>query len=195
MAAGRPRIFDTHAVVEKAQDVFWRKGYEAASTEELLSAMGIGRGSFYLEFPDGKKELYGKAIWQFHREAFAEFEKRIDSSQDPVEEIRGFFRNITLGSRKDHKKGCFIGNTIVEMASNDPRLEQEAIRILKEIEKLFCTTIKKCQGNGKLKTKMDAVLLARHLVTLWNGLNITRRMYPDDTVLGPLIEMQLKILE
>ena len=195
MAVGRPRIFDTHAVVEKAQEVFWRKGYESTSTEELLKAMGIGRGSFYLEFPGGKKELYEKAIRQFHGDSFPEFQARISKSEDPIGLIRNFFRDIASGAWKDHQKGCFIGNTIVEMSANDPRLGKETIGILKEMEKLFYTTIKKSQANGKLKTKMDAALLARHLITLWNGLNITRRMYPDDAVLAPLIEMQLKILD
>jgi TetR/AcrR family transcriptional repressor of nem operon len=50
---GRPKTFDERAVIERAQRVFWRRGYSAASTDELLAAMGIGKGSFYLAFPGG----------------------------------------------------------------------------------------------------------------------------------------------
>ena len=53
--AGRPKIFDEQEVISKASQIFWEKGYEAASAEELLKAMGIGKGSFYLFFKGGKK--------------------------------------------------------------------------------------------------------------------------------------------
>ena len=191
---GRPKIYDERDVVEKAQRLFWEKGYTATSTEEILEAMGIGRGSFYLAFQGGKKELFEKAVRQFHQESFAAFGKAIRNSSDPIEPIREFFRNIARGNEHRHQLGCFVGNTIMEMALLDTVREQEAILYLKEVEQLFCTTIKKAQADGGLKTTMAPELLARHLITLWNGLNITRRMYPDNTKLKALIDMQLEIL-
>jgi len=53
--AGRPKIFDEQDVINKAIEVFWGKGYEAASADELLKAMNIGKGSFYLSFRGGKR--------------------------------------------------------------------------------------------------------------------------------------------
>jgi len=32
------------------------------------------------------------------------------------------------------------------------------------------------------------------LITLWNGMNVTRRMYPDNKILLKQIDMQLEIL-
>jgi TetR/AcrR family transcriptional repressor of nem operon len=192
---GRPKIYDEQEVVTKARKVFWEKGYTAASTEEVLAAMGIGRGSFYLAFEGGKKELFEKAIKQFHRDSFEKFEKNVRESKEPLGPIREFFRSIAKDTVHTHKMGCLIGNTIVEMSLMDTYLEQEAILILKEVEELFATTIRKTQASGQLKNKTNPEMLARHLITLWNGLNITRRMYPDNAILQPLIEMQLEILE
>jgi TetR/AcrR family transcriptional regulator, transcriptional repressor for nem operon len=192
---GRPKIYDEQEAVGKAREVFWEKGYAATSTEDVLTAMGIGRGSFYLAFEGGKKELFEKAIKQFHRESFEIFEKQVNQSGEPIGMIKGFFYSIAQKDVHTHKKGCFIGNTIVEMSLIDTYMEQEAVLILKEVEQLFKTTIKKAQASGQLKTKADPELLARHLITLWNGLNITRRMYPDNAALKPLIEMQLGVLQ
>jgi TetR/AcrR family transcriptional regulator, transcriptional repressor for nem operon len=192
---GRPKIYDEQEVLEKAQQVFWEKGYSATSTDEVLAAMGIGRGSFYLAFEGGKKELFEKAIKQYHRKSFEQFEKMVTESNEPMEMIREFFRRIARSNSHTHRLGCFIGNTIVEMSIVDASLEQEAVSILKELELLFITTIRKAQANGQLKTRVDAEILGRYLITLWNGLNITRRMYPDNAKLKPLIEMQLEILQ
>ncbi len=191
---GRPKIYDDHDVLRKAQRVFWEKGYTATSTDELLAAMGIGRGSFYLAFEGGKKELFEKAIKQFHRESFEKFERSVNESDKPLEQIKEFFWRITRADLNTHQRGCFIGNTVMEMALMDQYLENEAVLILKKTEALFVATIKKAQQNGQLINKTDAEMLGMHLITLWNGLNITRRMHPDNDKLTQLIEMQLQIL-
>jgi TetR/AcrR family transcriptional repressor of nem operon len=190
---GRPTIYDDKDVLEKAQKVFWKKGFTATSLEDILEAMGIGSGSFYNAFKGGKKELFKKAINQ-RREAFRQFEDLVAESQSPIELIKEFFLSMAKADLQTHLQGCIIVNTIVEMASLDHDLEQEAVAILKEVEQFYTKTIEKAQKNGTLKNQTDPVILGRYLITLWNGLNVTRRMYPDKEVLIRQIEMQLEIL-
>lgn len=190
---GRPVIYDNKDVLEKAQKVFWTKGYTATSLEDILTAMGMGSGSFYNAFKGGKKELFRKAINQ-RREAFREFEAALNQSDAPVELIKDFFRSMARANRETHLQGCIIVNTVVEMASLDKDLEEEAVTILKEVEHLYTKAIRRAQKDGTMKNQTDPVILGRYLVTLWNGLNVTRRMYPDNKILLKQIEMQLEIL-
>jgi TetR/AcrR family transcriptional regulator, transcriptional repressor for nem operon len=105
-----------------------------------------------------------------------------------------FFRDIPKQGAGEHKKGCFLGNTVAELACIDPGLEKVAVDHLEKIENTFYKYIKAAQDSGKIKSKDDPRLIARHLINLWNGINITRRMYPNSKDLMPLIEMQLRIL-
>ncbi|WP_140466116.1 TetR/AcrR family transcriptional regulator [Hymenobacter nivis] len=192
--AGRPKLFDEYAVIERAQRVFWRLGYAAASTEELLAAMGIGKGSFYLAFPGGKKELFVKTVHQFHQATFQQLAQRVAASAQPLEEVKDYFRRIATAAPDAHEKGCYLGNTVVEMSVLDPALQQESGRLLLQLEGLFFTVIQQAQASGQLTNPTDARLLARHLLTLWNGLSITRRLYPDNAQLHELIDLQLAVL-
>lgn len=191
---GRPSTYDDKDVILKAQHVFWTKGYAATSLEDVLQAMGMGSGSFYNAFKGGKKELFKKALNQ-RRAALKEFEVMAKQSESPIDEIKDFFRSIAVADLQTHMQGCFVVNTVVEMAGLDEELRQEAVSILTAVEHFYTRTIRQAQKNGSLKTKADPVVLGRYLITLWNGLNVTRRMYPDKSILKKQIEMQLEIIK
>ena len=57
----RPKEFNPDDAIEKAMQVFWHKGYEATSMEDLLSAMDLNRGSLYDTFGD-KRQLFLKVM-------------------------------------------------------------------------------------------------------------------------------------
>ncbi|HEY8955089.1 TetR/AcrR family transcriptional regulator [Chitinophaga sp.] len=190
---GRPAIFDNKEVIEKAQKVFWTKGFTATSLEDVLTATGMGSGSFYNTFKGGKKELFRKALNQ-RREAFRAFETALNQSDAPMELIRDFFRSIARADHDTHLQGCLVVNTVVEMAALDKDLEEEAVAILKETEHLYTKAIRRAQREGTMKNQTDPVILGRYLITLWNGINVTRRMYPDNKILLKQIDMQLEIL-
>lgn len=190
---GRPSTYDDKDVVAKAQQVFMTKGYTASSLEDILHAMGMGSGSFYNAFKGGKKEVFRKALNQ-RREALKEFEIAAKQTGSPLTSIKDFFRGLAVAGNETHMQGCFIVNTVAEMAGLDEDLEKEAIAILKEVEQFYTRTIRQAQKDGTLKNLTDPAILGRYLITLWNGLSITRRMYPDKNILKRQIEMQLEII-
>jgi len=57
----RPREFDIDTALERAMQVFWAKGYESTSLDDLCEATGVGRSSLYSAFND-KRDLYLRAL-------------------------------------------------------------------------------------------------------------------------------------
>lgn len=192
--AGRPKIFDPADVLVKAREVFRQKGYEATSTVDLQEAMGIGKGSFYQEFKGGKREVFEKAITLFSKGLHQRLESRLMTSDQPIEEIKTVFRELTGAPVEDHLKGCFVGNTLVEMTCVDEGLVDMASGFLQQSEALFCKALGRARELGQLDKAEDPAVLARCLLTFWNGLNLTRRMYPQQKNLAPMVERMLKIL-
>ena|SRR5690554_6609199 len=190
---GRPVLHTDKHLIEKAQEIFWKKGYTATSVGDLLQVTGAGSGSFYNTFKGGKKEVFRKAILQ-RRQAFEEFKKVLDESGSPLDLIKNFFRSIAQADEETHLKGCIIANSVVEMAHLDDDLEMEAVNILKEVEQMFTEAIRKAQDFKSINNPTDPEILGRYLITFWCGLNTLRRMYPDRKTLLHQIEMQLAVI-
>lgn len=192
--SGRPKIFEEEEVVGKAAALFWLKGYEASSTEELLVAMGIGKGSFYLAFKGGKRELFEKVLTAVSKQELKQLRDRLAIAENQVEVIKDLFRNIGLASRETNEKGCLFGHTIADFSARDLALTNIAAQHLQQLEEIFHQVILRALEKGQLRTSEDPALLASHLITVWNGLGISRRISSQSGSLSPLIEMQLKVL-
>lgn len=192
--AGRPKIFDEQEVVDKAVNVFWTKGYETASADELLEAMGIGKGSFYLAFKGGKKELYEKSLRQHSDRFNKQFLHDISTSLDPVQLIKDFFMALADDPKSKQMKGCYIGNALVQLSDGDADTKLIAAGLLSGLEDIFTAVIRKAQAQKKLKNKAKPEVLGKYLINLWNGVNVTRRSNPGDQYLREVLEMSLQVL-
>ncbi|NOJ99499.1 helix-turn-helix transcriptional regulator, partial [Corallococcus coralloides] len=75
---GRHRQFNENEALEAALSVFWQKGYEGASLEDLTQATGVARPGLYAAFGNKEKiflkalDLYDAAYMGFMREALDE---------------------------------------------------------------------------------------------------------------------------
>ncbi len=193
--AGRPKIFDEKDVIRKASEVFWKKGYEASSAEELLAAMQIGKGSFYLHFKGGKKELYQRSLDLFSEEAMERFNKNLAEATDEIQFLKSFILSVADSSRERKQNGCYLGNGVVEMSNLDPETKDRAGVLLNKLEKAFAAIIKRAQETGKLTSKVNHQLLAKYLINLRNGINVTARTEKDSKRLREMIELSLEILK
>ena len=181
-------------MLEKALEQFWENGYEATSMEDLLDCMNLNKGSLYHVF-GSKRELFSRTLDFFGKKSQKDIERKILEAKSPVEGIKNFFLGLASSNRRLHEKGCYMGNTISELAGIDNKLKDQAIQNLKNMEGLFYHYIEKAKKAKELETREDSRVIARYLVNLWNGINITRRIYPTGDALRSVINLQLSILK
>ncbi|GEP90609.1 transcriptional regulator, TetR family [Chitinophaga terrae (ex Kim and Jung 2007)] len=192
--AGRPKIFDENVVVEKATSVFLDKCYDATSADELLAAMGIGKGSFYLAFQGGKQELYQRSLQQFSDRFSGKLETAIANAPNGIDVIKSYFYAIAEGNKATKYRGCYLGNALVQLSEKDNSTREIAARLLGRLQEIFTAAVRKAQAAGQLKTTADPELIGLHLCNFWNGIHVTKRMGKSPKALRALVDLNLQIL-
>src|SRR5918999_3717922 len=105
----RHKEFDRDEVLQRAMEVFWSRGYEAASVGELVKRMGINRQSLYDTFGD-KHTLYLAALDRY-REVEGRKMFEVLERPGPVKRaLRHLFEGVIDGSFcGGERRGCFVG--------------------------------------------------------------------------------------
>src|SRR5579862_4531873 len=88
---GRPRSFDEREALEKATQVFWSKGYDGVTIDDLVDGMGVGRPSLYAVFGD-KRTLFLRALRAYAEKKGALAAKALLSPQALRASLAGFLR-------------------------------------------------------------------------------------------------------
>jgi TetR/AcrR family transcriptional repressor of nem operon len=183
----RPPEFDRSKAVNKALVLFWRKGYQASSLADLLSAMGIGRSSFYAAFTD-KRTLFLECLDLFAART-VDVVQRARSEMPPVDALQHFFERNFIGvpgsgvaASASRHWGCMLVNTVIEMAGVDDELAARASRHLGEMQRVFQACLR--DAGAKAARAED---LAAMLMLLNEGIRVSsRRRLPDVQHLQPI---------
>ncbi|QZT37989.1 TetR/AcrR family transcriptional regulator [Halosquirtibacter xylanolyticus] len=191
---GRPPKFSREEIIKRTVEIFWERGYTATGLQQLLKDADLNKGSLY-HFFENKRELFIACIEALESSSLRSLEQTLELSETPLEVIKSIFYGIADDSYAAHCKGCILGNTIVEFANNDPEVADIAKKYLFQMEKLFQIYLAKAQERGQWTPDGNPEWTAKYLINLWNGLNITRRLYDSKEQLIQLIDMNLQILK
>ncbi len=159
----RPREFDTDVALNAAMLAFWERGYEATSTQDLLDAMGLSKGSLYKAFGD-KHNLFLIALQNYLDHLYEKMKQSVDAGSDPVQSMTGLMGVVeNLCYKQEMANGCFAVNTVVELSQRDEQASQILKRHLVRVEKLLATLIKSGQDRGVYRRDVSAEHLAEAL--------------------------------
>ena len=105
---GRPRSFDERDALEKATQVFWSKGYDGVTIDDLVAGMGVGRPSLYAVFGD-KRAIFLRVLRAYAERKGASAAKALLSPQSLRDSIAGFLRYaVESATEKGSARGCLM---------------------------------------------------------------------------------------
>jgi TetR/AcrR family transcriptional regulator, transcriptional repressor for nem operon len=195
----RTKAFDQSAVLDKAMRVFWAKGYEATSLQDLVDGMGINRQSLYDTYGD-KHALYLAALDRYAKTVGpVAIQPLIGIEHKPGAvraAIRQALQNVVDEELCDGQgKGCLIANAALESANRDDDVKQRVAAAAAGTERVFRAALDLGQARGEFAASLDTLAGARFLANTVSGLRVMSKTSGSRQALQDVLAMALKILD
>ncbi|RZJ99893.1 MAG: TetR/AcrR family transcriptional regulator [Flavobacterium sp.] len=166
----RPKEFDYDEKLQLARDLFWEKGYNNTSLNDLIDNLKINKSSFYNSF-SSKHELFLNCLKNYIQEKELEYTNILKSDPDPIIAIENTLRYI-LNTVTAQARTCLTVNSTFELARTDRQVNE----LLKDHTltrvRMFEDLIIKAKDSGRIALDKDPKALAHFLVSgitaIWN---------------------------
>lgn len=190
----RSEVFDRNDVLDQVRDLFWAKGYNGTSINDLVETTGLNRSSLYNSFGN-KMSLYKTVFIQYQEENQAIFQEAIQRAKSPKEAIQNIFQNFINEIIKDTEgRGCFSLNCKSELSRQNAPIKDYLIKMEQSYTELFSGLVQESQDAELVNTFATSEQYGRYLYSSYQGLRMTGIFIRDREHLERIALNTLRVL-
>jgi TetR/AcrR family transcriptional repressor of nem operon len=191
----RTKEFNEDQALDKAIEIFWHKGYNGTSAQDLVTHLGLSRSSLYDTFGD-KQKLFAQSLQRYQKNAQNQIVDLLEQSDNVKETLRDIFKQAVIESLEDRiTKGCFMVNSSVELAMHDEEIAKIVKNNSQIMEEVFTKAVQKGQDSGHISKANSARVLARSIFNTYSGIRVLARTGErDKQVYDDIIKAMFSIL-
>ena len=174
------RKFDEDETLDKILDVFWRRGYEATSLDDLVAATNVKRQSLYNAFGN-KDDMFSESCRRYQ----SRFETLFDTPPGTDVPVRDRLREIleAMGhsiTDPASPNGCLMVNAAVEFGDRETSEINALVRErVTAFQNKFEGIIVAAQRSGEIDAERNPRAIAQFLVASLAALAVRYRPMRD----------------
>ena len=178
------------ALLDAGTEIMLEKGYSNTGIQEVLSSLGVPKGSFYHYFES--KESFAVAIIQHMDHEYTNELLRVlrNPEQTPLQRLKSYcqdHRDAFLSQQC--RKGCLIGNLSQEMSDQSEVLRRELANVLIKRLDLFAACFEEGQSIGEITRICTPTKLAQLFNCGWGGAVANSKALKTPEAMDTFIEL------
>lgn len=189
----RTREFDIDQAVDRAMDLFWRRGYAETSLQDLLKELSIGSGSFYAAF-GSKEELYLRSLERYTTVQGGDRERIFEETAEIRPAIRLMLASLIEADLADPTRGCLVVNASTQ-SGDQPAAADRVTTAIRQAESFLAGALERARARGELLPEKDPRELARFLTTFIQGIRVVGRARMGRQFVEDALAVAMRVLD
>ncbi|MBY8880241.1 TetR/AcrR family transcriptional regulator [Actinacidiphila acidipaludis] len=189
----RTREFDIDQAVDRAMDLFWRRGYADTSLPDLLKELSIGSGSFYAAF-GSKEQLYVRSLDRYVSLQRRDLENALDAEDEIRPAVRRLLASLIEADLADPARGCLVVNTATQCGDR-ALVEDRVAAAIRQVESLLAGALERARARGELSEDKDPRGLARFLTTFVQGVRVVGQARVGRDFVDDALSTAMRVLD
>ncbi|ACX96433.1 TetR/AcrR family transcriptional regulator [Halothiobacillus neapolitanus] len=167
----RDTLIETRELLLRAGlEVLTEKGFSTSGIDEILSRVGVPKGSFYHYFDN--KEAFGSELIERYAQYFAtKIERHLRNEMlSPLDRLKAFIEDASLSmERYAYRRGCLVGNLGQEAGVLPQRLRTQIKDVFSDWEVRLLRCLDEAKADGQISVSADTTQLASFFWIGWEG--------------------------
>jgi TetR/AcrR family transcriptional repressor of nem operon len=188
----RPRTFDPNDVLDVALHIFWRKGYQGTSLDDIAAETGLTKPSLYAAFGD-KASLFLQVLDRYHAVLLSRSAKILSEGPSAREAVEAWFTSLLpYCAGAEAHRGCLSVNTSTDGTLDDEALAKSLSDFNSRLESLVLSRLK--ADRAQFSGDFDPEAATRIIMVIYNGLMVTAKQGPSVKKVKSVIAQITKLL-
>jgi len=166
----RKPSYDRNDLIDRARDLFWKRGWAGTSLKDLESSLKMNPGSFYAAF-GSKDALFEMALDKYA----ADGTDRLTALAHEFGALGALqrFPKLAINTATAPAKACMLSKTLLELQAQRHPLAERANQHLLKMEQRFAELFIQAQTEGAISANHDPHNLARRYQSDVLGLRVS----------------------
>ena len=150
------KITTRQKIIDSAHKLFYERGFNGTSIDDILKDAGLNKGSLYHLFK-GKKEVLLAVIEEKIAYNLQEKYKDIGTVERPLEYLK---ERLLTTNNFDFKHGCALNNLVQEMSPVDADIAKALLKVYDDLEEIYLLALRDEMIDETEKKALAKMMLA-----------------------------------
>lgn len=191
----RTREFDERQALVAAMLVFWEKGFEATSIQDLEDAMGLKRTSIYNAFGN-KRQIFNRILQCYKESVMSALFVAMDEAPNIREGLKRLLNGaLDIHFDTDNPGGCLVVLSVLESGQHDEASSDELVQTIQDLKAGLQQRLKKAKQRGELSPDLDVAVTATTIASTMTGMMVLGKAHFTRASLNRTIKQVLSLLD
>ena len=185
--------YNPQEVLTKTMYLFWEKGYEATSIQDIVAVTGLKPGSLYSAY--GSKEGIFKAVLEMYQnQSLKEVREILEAKGDVLQNVKIFFNFVIVKAISNEvNEGCLLVKTLLVVSHKDKKVQEQIVKFYQELAPILKNAIKKLKKRGETSVNPD--MFTKFAFSTIYGSHVHYKTFKDKTILEDNVQFLMQGLK